>query len=43
MWLTDFWGKIPESVKKEIIDNIVEYFKKFFSAYYKSQKGESNV
>ena len=32
-----FWGRIPEDVKTQIINTIVETFDEMFRAYYKSK------
>jgi len=36
--LWKWWNKIPDSLKREIIDSIIKAFEVIFRAYYKSYK-----
>jgi hypothetical protein len=42
-WLTELWGKVPDSVKEKIINMIVETFEAIFREFFRSKKKEQEV
>jgi len=37
-WFFGFWRKLPDKVKKKIVDFVVSSFAEIFSKYYRSYK-----
>jgi hypothetical protein len=42
-WLLSLWEKLPDSLKKEIIDLIVKEFTQVFRNYYRHWRKNKNI
>ena len=42
LWLFNIWSNIPEELKKNIINTIVDAFEDIFREFYRSTKKEHN-